>query len=141
MLLMYKIGVHAIIHTASPIDTSLTTLEDFMVPAIGGATGILESALKHAGPQLQSVVVTSSIAAVSNMAKPADHSFTDADWNDFAEKAVKTMPNPPVGLFYAASKNAAEKAVWEWRDRNQVCSFSSPHHHFQIGQKVNKHTD
>jgi NADPH-dependent methylglyoxal reductase len=111
--------VHAIIHAASPISFSLTTLDDFMIPAIGGATGILNSALKSAGPQLESVVVTSSIAAVTNMARPKDHSFTETDWNDYVMEAVK-MPDPPAVLFYSASKNAAEKAVWEWRDRNQV---------------------
>lgn len=119
-LLNSVLGVYSIIHTASPIDMSLQTLDDFMVPAIGGAIGILDSALKHAGPQLESFVVTSSVAAIANASRPQGHSFTEADWNDFALNAVKTNPNAPVPLFYSASKTAAEKAVWEWRDKNQV---------------------
>ena len=60
-------GVHHIIHTASPVDFTLTTLDAFAVPAVNGIISILDSARDAAGPQLESFVVTSSIAAMVSL--------------------------------------------------------------------------
>lgn len=57
-------GVCHIIHTASPVDFTLTTVDAFAVPAVKGNLSILDSARDAAGPQLESFVVTSSIAAM-----------------------------------------------------------------------------
>src|SRR6201999_556884 len=73
-------GVHAIIHTASPVDFTLKTVDEFVGPAIGGNLSILESA-NIAGPQLKAFVVTSSIAAVVDRWRlPPDHDYTEPDW-------------------------------------------------------------
>ncbi|KAH6695933.1 hypothetical protein BKA61DRAFT_623585 [Leptodontidium sp. MPI-SDFR-AT-0119] len=115
-------GVNGIFHTASPIDLSLTDYSQFITPAIIGNEVILESARK-AGPQLSSVVITSSAAAVFDGKKPAPYVFTEADFaRSSLEKAeadrkegVKTNP----GILYGASKVAAERAVWKWRDEHK----------------------
>lgn len=57
-------GVHHVIHTASPVDFTLTSVDAFAVPAVKGNLSILNSARDAAGPQLESFVVTSSIAAM-----------------------------------------------------------------------------
>ena len=106
----------AVIHVASPVNFSLKTWDEFYSPAYHGAIGMLESALAHAGPQLEIVVLTSSIAAVSSPDKnKAGHHYTEADFNDWAEPLAKSE-NPPNGVFYTASKAASEKAFWKFRD-------------------------
>ncbi|KPI37671.1 putative uncharacterized oxido [Cyphellophora attinorum] len=92
-------GVHAIIHTASPIDFSLKTLEDFVGPAVQGNTSILTSALNHAGPQLQSFVLTSSVAAVvDRWAHPftEPYAYSEADWNINGPKIASSEPSTPA---------------------------------------------
>lgn len=130
-------GVNGIFHTASPIDLSLTDYSHFITPAILGNEAILESGRK-AGPQLSSVVITSSAAAVFDGKKPAPYVFTEADFaRSSLEKAeadrkegVKTNP----GMLYGASKVAAERAVWKWRDEHKVSSPfpSSPYQEYAI---------
>ncbi|KIW17388.1 hypothetical protein PV08_04582 [Exophiala spinifera] len=106
-------GVHAIIHTASPVDFSLTTLEAFYGPAVGGNLSILDSALAHASSTLKSFVVTSSVAAVVDRWKqPPGHAYTEADWNTSGEAVARETFSP--GVAYGASKAAAERAVWDW---------------------------
>ena len=60
-------GVSHIIHTASPVDFTLTSVDAFAVPAVKGNLSILNSARDAAGPQLESFVVTSSIAAMVSL--------------------------------------------------------------------------
>jgi nucleoside-diphosphate-sugar epimerase len=108
---------------ASPFDFSLTTYEGTVVPALAGSESILKSALEHAGPQLESVVVTSSIVAIINPTEPG-HIFTE---NEFAHVALDTAtknrdegkPTHP-GILYSASKTAAERAVWKFRNEKSV---------------------
>ena len=110
-------GVHAIIHTASPVDFSLKTVDEFFGPAVGGNVSILESAKTFAGPQLKSLVVTSSVAAIVDKWKqPADHEYTEADWNTSGEAVARETFSAPVA--YGASKAAAERALWEWVGAN-----------------------
>ncbi|EXJ86407.1 hypothetical protein A1O3_03358 [Capronia epimyces CBS 606.96] len=110
-------GVHAIVHTASPVDFSLTTVDEFFGPAVGGNLSILESAKAAAGPQLRSFVVTSSVAAIADKWKqPADHAYTEADWNTTAESVARQTFDAHTA--YAASKAAAERAVWDWTQQN-----------------------
>jgi nucleoside-diphosphate-sugar epimerase len=110
-------GVHAIIHTASPVDFTLKTVDEFFGPAVGGNLSILNSA-KNAGPQLKAFVVTSSIAAIVDKWRlPADHDYTEADWNETAESVARAEFTAPVA--YGASKSAAERALWDWVEANQ----------------------
>ena len=109
-------GTLAIIHTASPVDFALKTVDEFLVPALGGTLSILEST-KDAGPQLQAFVFTSSDAAVVDRWRlPPDHDYTEADWNETAESVARADFTVPVA--YSASKSAAEKALWKWVEAN-----------------------
>lgn len=88
--------------------------------AVAGVLGILESASKYAGPQLESVVLTSSVAAIFDPSKIA-HTFTEADWNEWAEaKCLELGNQAPAGLLYSASKVAAEKAFWKFGQDHKV---------------------
>ncbi|KAH7384961.1 hypothetical protein BKA64DRAFT_154165 [Cadophora sp. MPI-SDFR-AT-0126] len=115
-------GVDGIFHTASPINFSLTDYSHFITPAIRGNQVILDSALK-AGSQLSSVVITSSAAAVVDASKPGGYVFTESDFATTAlEKADKDKAEgvkTPPGVLYSASKAAAEKEVWRWRDEHK----------------------
>lgn len=114
-------GVSAIIHAASPVNFSLTDPEQVIVPAVRGATGILKSALEHAGPQLTSFVFLSSGAAIIEPKDDPNYVFTEKDWNTFAERKVKELGGRASGnLLYNASKAASERAVWEFRDHQKV---------------------
>jgi nucleoside-diphosphate-sugar epimerase len=58
----------------------------------------------------------SSIAAIKN-ASPPPYVLTEKDWNDVAEAEVKRLGKDTPGPFiYSASKVAAEKAFWAFRD-------------------------
>jgi nucleoside-diphosphate-sugar epimerase len=58
----------------------------------------------------------SSIAAVKNANQPP-YVLTEKDWNDVAEAEVKRQgKNTPGAFIYSASKVAAEKAFWAFRD-------------------------
>lgn len=106
-------GVHAIIHTASPVDFTLKTVDEFVGPAVGGVLSILESAAKTAGPQLRVFVLTSSVAAIVDRWKQAaDHAYTEMDWNTSGEKVAREEFSVPVS--YGASKALAERAAWDW---------------------------
>lgn len=111
-------AVHAIIHTASPVDFTLKTVDEFFGPAIGGNLSILESAKYRAGPQLEAFVVTSSVAAIVDRWKQEpDHDYTEADWNTSGEAIARENFSAPVA--YGASKSAAERAVWDWVSTNK----------------------
>ena len=88
--------------------------------AVAGAAGILLSAYKHAGPQLESFVLTSSVAAIIDPSKKP-FNFTEADWNTYsAAKAKELGEGAPGGLLYQASKTEAERAIWAFRDEYKV---------------------
>ncbi|KAL2419328.1 hypothetical protein ABEF95_009882 [Exophiala dermatitidis] len=123
-------GVYGIIHTASPVDFSLTSVDEFMGPAVGGNLSILESAWKEATTtdssqprsqsqsRLTSFVVTSSVAAIVDKWKqPPNHSYTESDWNTTGESVARETFSAPVA--YGASKAAAERAVWDWVTAHQ----------------------
>jgi nucleoside-diphosphate-sugar epimerase len=87
--------------------------------AIHGTKILLNSALEKAGPQLKTVVLMSSIAAVVNTHEPP-YTLTERDWNDFAEKMCeekgKETPGPVI---YIASKVTGERAFWQFRDEKK----------------------
>lgn len=100
-------------------------------PAIQGTVGILESVKAHGQvtfcPQtsvhsqsacsqsVKRVVVTSSFQAVGR-----EGGMTEKDWND---KAVETFRKDGINAgphtVYAASKVLAEKAAWEFMEKNK----------------------
>jgi nucleoside-diphosphate-sugar epimerase len=121
-------GVHSIIHTASPVDFNLTSVDAFYIPAVRGNLSILNSANSKAGPQLKSFVLTSSIAAISDRWKqPVDHAYTEDDWNTSAEAVARADFTAPVA--YGASKAGAERAMWDWQREYQpsfACAAINP---------------
>lgn len=113
-------GVHIILHTASPISLDLKEWSDTVVPAINGSLSILKSAFKHAGPQLQSFVLTSSVSAICAPAQAqgeGPREVTEDDWNEWAPQAAK---DGNWKALYAASKTLAERAIWNFRDEHKV---------------------
>lgn len=61
----------------------------------------------------------SSIAAVWSHDKPG-YTFTEKDWNHGAEEEAKKLgKNTPGPVIYSASKNAAERVFWEFRDEKK----------------------
>ncbi|TVY13915.1 putative NADPH-dependent methylglyoxal reductase GRP2 [Lachnellula arida] len=116
-------GVDGIFHTASPIDFSITTYDEFVTIAKRGNEVLLAAALK-AGPQLTSVVVTSSVVAIIDAKENPEYTFTESDWAlgalAQAEKDREAGVQTPSGRLYAASKTAADQTMWRFRDLHKL---------------------
>ncbi|KAA6413937.1 MAG: hypothetical protein FRX48_02299 [Lasallia pustulata] len=111
-------GVTAIVHTASPLNYQLKTWDDFVTPAVNGNICVLTSALKHAGPQLEAFVMTSSLAATISHPNRKRYKSTEKDWNNWAESIAQSLGDKADHtILYPASKAAAEKALWKFRDQ------------------------
>lgn len=109
----------AIAHLASPVSFGFKDPVPILHAAINGTKTILNSAALKAGPQLKTVVVMSSIASIKNMHEPP-YTFTEKDWNDFAEKMCEEMgASTPGPVIYTASKVAGERAFWQFRDERK----------------------
>lgn len=84
--------------------------------ALGGTTSILESALKY-GTQLRSVVYMSSGATITEKEAKV---YSEKDWNTTAQVIFKERGNETGPLMaYTASKVAAEKAFWEFKEQRK----------------------
>ncbi|GAM88018.1 hypothetical protein ANO11243_060470 [Dothideomycetidae sp. 11243] len=107
----------AVIHTASPFHFKVTDVQKQLLdPAVIGTTGILKS-IKKSAPTVKKVVITSSFAAIIDGSKGTrpDHTYSEKDWNPITqEDAVK---NPVNG--YRASKTFAEKAAWDFIEKEK----------------------
>lgn len=79
----------------------------FVGPAVNGTMHVLD-AIGRAAPQCRTVVVTSSISAISSNAGllPATHVYTDADWSP-ADRLKE------LGRWYDLAKTLAERAAWD----------------------------
>ena len=121
-------GCTHIAHIASPLVVGAQNVErDVLTPAIRGTQGLLLSALHHAGPQLESVVVTSSFASCFDPAHGLreGYTYTPTDWNpisyeEAADPSLDLDVYPERYRFfvtYMASKKLAEAAAWDvYRD-------------------------
>ncbi|KAF5524326.1 NADPH-dependent aldehyde reductase ARI1 [Colletotrichum aenigma] len=90
-------GVTAIAHLASPVNFKITDADLIISSAVKGTTGILESALRE--PSLKYV--------------------TEEDWNDEAEDTLARLGDTATGHnLYVVSKIRAERAFWEFRNKN-----------------------
>ncbi|KAK7193181.1 hypothetical protein DPSP01_010022 [Paraphaeosphaeria sporulosa] len=111
-------GITAIAHLASPVSFNFTDPDPIIKAALSGTTTILNSALK-AGPQLKSFIFLSSIVAIMS-GNPAPYTYTEKDWNNWAEPTVAAKgKDAPGAAIYCASKAAAEKAFWKFREDNK----------------------
>ncbi|KAF4624150.1 hypothetical protein G7Y89_g14023 [Cudoniella acicularis] len=115
-------GVDGIFHTASPINFSLTRYEDFVDVAVAGNETLLASALKS-GPQLKAVVVTSSVIAVIDPKEDPEYTYTEKDFASVAlakaQKDKEAGLSTPGGQLYAASKTAADRTMWKFRETHK----------------------
>ncbi|KAK1981326.1 NAD dependent epimerase/dehydratase [Colletotrichum cereale] len=111
-------GVAVIAHLASPVDFTNTDAEQVLGAAVKGTLGILDSAVGE--PGLKSFVYMSSIVAIRGSGPRFERrTVTEADWNDDAEEALQQVGKDATGgQIYVASKVKAERAFWEFRERN-----------------------
>lgn len=92
---------------------------DLIEPAVKGTVGVLTSVDKYA-PNVQRVVITSSVAAIMDVYKPTGTIFTEADWNTSSIKDVEEKgKGAGGGIIYMASKTLAEKAAWAYVENNK----------------------
>ncbi|KAJ9652406.1 methylglyoxal reductase (NADPH-dependent) gre2 [Neophaeococcomyces mojaviensis] len=105
----------AVLHTASPFHFNVKDpKKDLLDPAIIGTTGILKAIQRNA-PSVKRVVITSSFAAIVN-AKKHPETYDEASWNPITmDEALHTDP----GSAYRGSKTFAEKAAWEFVEKEK----------------------
>jgi nucleoside-diphosphate-sugar epimerase len=93
------------------------TKKDLLDPAINGTTGVLKAIKKNA-PTVKHVVITSSFAAIVDGSRGnsiPDHTYSEKDWNPITfEQAHQNASNG-----YRASKTFAEKAAWEFVEKEK----------------------
>jgi nucleoside-diphosphate-sugar epimerase len=90
--------------------------KELLDPAMKETTGILESIVKYA-PTVRKVVITSSFAAMVNPWKGSwpEHTYSEEDWNPITfAQASESVPNG-----YRASKTFAERAAWDFLEREK----------------------
>lgn len=138
-------GVHGIIHTASPVDWSLTTVDAYFDPAVGGVRSILTSAFEHNqhGGNIKSFIQLSSISAIADRWKhpsiveggTENYAYTENDWNVSGEKvarASEAAARDGTGKFlpmvaYGASKAVAEKWMWDFvKQKTELGHWAGP---------------
>jgi dihydroflavonol-4-reductase len=99
-------GCTYVLHVASPLPPNVPKHEDeLIVPAREGALRVLRAA-RDAG--VKRVVLTSSFAAIGYGKESMERPFTEADWTDPKAKELTA---------YTKSKTLAEKAAWEFMER------------------------
>lgn len=96
-------GIADVYHLASPMILG-TTPDEVVVPARDGALRLLRAA-RDAGARR--VVLTSSFAAVGYSPKPV-RDYSEDDWTD---------PSTPGLAAYPMSKTVAERAAWDFIER------------------------
>lgn len=110
--------IKVILHTASPFNFQIKDVEkELLIPAVNGTKSILESVKKYGANTVERVVVTSSFAAIFDIAKLNDKSvvFTEESWNPATWESCQVDPLSA----YCGSKKFAEKAAWEFYEENK----------------------
>ncbi|KAI8581784.1 hypothetical protein K450DRAFT_231173 [Umbelopsis ramanniana AG] len=110
--------VDAIAHVASPTSFNPEDpIRDVINPAVNGTLSLLQSAHKY-GKNVKHVVVTSSSATLLDPLNESPRVYTEENWNDQVYETVSQWKKgDPVngGFAYAASKVAAERALWKFQ--------------------------
>jgi len=120
-----SVNPDAIIHVATPV--SFDTSEEpgpMIQTAIEGTLGVLQSA-QRLGPNVKRVVITSSTDTLVIESKNVpSYTFTENDWNSESEQIVEREGKNTPGVHrYRASKVKAERAAWEFIDKNKDLHF------------------
>ena len=97
-------GCDYLLHVASPIALENHNEDFFVKPAVEGVKRALKFAKKH---NIKKVVLTSSVAAIFDSIEEKTY-YDESDWSD---------PNNPTISHYAKSKTLAEKAAWEFIEK------------------------
>ncbi|EGW33177.1 uncharacterized protein SPAPADRAFT_60483 [Spathaspora passalidarum NRRL Y-27907] len=102
--------VTVFLHTASPVTWEATDFEkEIIQPAIKGTKNAL-AAIKKYAPQIERVVVTSSIAAVADLQSDPKKIYDEDSWNSITyEQGLQNGI-----LAYVASKKFAELAIYDF---------------------------
>ncbi|KAJ3165189.1 serine arginine-rich splicing factor [Geranomyces variabilis] len=88
-------GVDAIAHVASPVTfIAADPYRDVINPAVQGTLSVLRAA--KATPSVKRVVLASSV--VSMVQHASGHTYTEADWNDWASDVVKASGAEASGI-------------------------------------------
>ncbi|KAI0525544.1 hypothetical protein F5B22DRAFT_642556 [Xylaria bambusicola] len=109
-------GCCSIFHLASPIADIWTLPPTEVVRiAVDSTANVLSAAMKHART-MNSVVLMSSAAALFNLPLES-RLYTESDWNTTSKEIVDRDGDEAGGFHaYLASKTAAEKLFWKFRD-------------------------
>lgn len=95
-------GCTAVLHVASPFPARPASDDELITPAVQGTLRILRAAA--AEPSVRRVVMTSSVAAITNgHAGTEPVVYTERDWSVVENSAA-----------YAKSKTLAERAAWDF---------------------------
>ncbi|RYC59063.1 hypothetical protein CHU98_g7149 [Xylaria longipes] len=109
-------GCVAIFHLASPLAEIWTLPPSEVVRIATESTARVLSAAARTGETMNSVVLVSSAAALFDIPLESRH-YTEKDWNTTSEQILKREGDDAGGLnAYLASKTAAERAFWKFRD-------------------------
>ncbi|PTB72195.1 NAD(P)-binding protein [Trichoderma longibrachiatum ATCC 18648] len=114
--------ITGVINVAAPfslkVDDPVAQLLD---PAVHSAVTVLE-ATRQFGPYVRRVVNTSSFACILDLAKGyrPGYTYTEKDWNPMTREEAAKADNATA---YCASKALAEKAMWDWVEKEKP-SFS-----------------
>lgn len=109
-----------VIHTASPFVLEVkNNKEDLLDPAVNGTTEVLKSIRKN-NPAVQRVVITSSFASIIDMDKGvrSGYTYTEKDWNPVTYETAARQDTPGA-VAYCASKTFAERAAYEFVEKNK----------------------
>lgn len=113
----YNTQIKYVLHTASPVDSTLTDLQnDFINTAITGTLSIFNAIKTYAANSVESVVYTSSSVAGANFKTFLDPTavINEESWNpDDREDVVDILSA------YSVSKELAEKAAWNFKEENK----------------------
>ncbi|XP_078148320.1 phenylacetaldehyde reductase-like isoform X2 [Carex rostrata] len=107
-------GCEGVFHAASPVTFTVTDPQAELIdPAVKGTLNVLRSCSKAA--TVKRVVMTSSMAAVSNNGRPrSTDAVIDETWFSIPEICEN------LKLWYALSKTLAEEAAWKFSKDNGI---------------------
>jgi len=111
-------GATAVIHIAAPVNIFKAEPKAFMHASLQGLARALEAAEKEQAT-VRSFIFMSSVASIFSE-RDDDHTFTEEDWNTYSEPIVAEKgSDAPKHIIYEASKVAAERAMWKFREEKK----------------------
>lgn len=112
-----RLLTNAVSSTASPFTFAVDDIQrDLLDPAVNGTNSILFAVHAHA-PTVKRIVITSSFASIADpeLGDRPGYTYSEKDWNPITHE--QALQNTNYG--YRASKTFAEKAAWEFVEKNK----------------------